>query len=102
MQSMIGLVVHLAEELPLLQADAVLAGDRAAEADAEAEDLGRQDLGAIVRARLAAVVENQRVQVAVARVEDVGDANAVLARQCLDRRRALHRAARAGRRHPGR
>ena len=78
MQSMIGLAVHLAEELPLLEADAVLAGDRAAEADAQAQDLRGEHLGAIVRAGLAAVEEDERVQVAVAGVEHVGDADAVL------------------------
>ena len=41
-----------------------------------------QRLGAIERARLAAVEQDQRVQVAVAGVEDVGDADAVLASPC--------------------
>ena len=69
--------VHLGEERALLEADAVLAGDRAAERDAHPQDLGGQRLGAIVRAGDAAVEEDQRVQVAVAGVEDVGDAHAV-------------------------
>ena len=85
----IGLAVHLAEELPLLEPDAVLAGDRSAQADAQAQDLRRQDLRAIVRAGLAAVVEDERVEVAVAGVEHVGDADAVRSRQRFDGRQRL-------------
>src|SRR4029453_909159 len=79
-----GRVVHLAEKLPLLESDAVLAGDRSAKPDAEADDFCSEHLGAIVRARFAAIVEDQRMEVAVAGMKDVGDANAVLPRQRLD------------------
>ena len=94
--------VHLAEKGALLEADAVLAGDRSAEADAQAEDLGGQDFGAIVRACLTAIVEDQRVQVAVAGMEHVGDADAVCARHALRSPPAPRRGARAARRRPGR
>ena len=70
-------VVHLGEELPLLDPDAMFARDRSAQADAQAQDLRGQDLRAIVGARLAAVVEDQGVQVAVAGMEHVRDADAV-------------------------
>src|SRR4051812_39690732 len=66
----IRLAVHLSEKLPLLQAHAVLARNRSAQADAHAQDLGRQHLRPVVRSRLTAVVQNERMQVPVARVED--------------------------------
>ena len=80
MQSIDGSSSHLGEELQLLQANAVFAGDRAAEADAKADDFGGEDLGAIVCARFAAVIQNQWMQVPVTSMEDVGDANAMLTR----------------------
>ena len=52
-----------------------------------------QRLGAIVRAGVAAVEQDQRVQVAVAGVEDVGDADAVLAAERLDADQRLAEAA---------
>ena len=80
----------------------MLAGDRSAERDAQPEDLGGQRLGAIVRAGLASVEEDQRMQVAVAGVEDVGDADAVLRRQLLDGDQRLTQPRCAARRRPGR
>ena len=62
----------------------MLAGDRAAELDAEGEDLGGQLLGALDGAVLAAVEEDQRMQVAVAGVEDVGDPDAALGAEAVD------------------
>ena len=62
----------------------MFAGDRAAESDAQPQDVGGQRLGALEGARLTAVVEDERVQVAVAGVEHVGHAHAVLRRQLLD------------------
>ena len=67
-----------------LHADAVLTGDRPAEADAEVQDLAGHLLGAVVSAGDAGVVEDQRVQVAIAGVEDVGHRQAVLLAQRLD------------------
>jgi hypothetical protein len=52
----------------------VLAGQHAADLDAELEDVGAERLGALQLARLVGVVEDQRMQVAVAGVEHVGDA----------------------------
>ena len=68
----------------LVDADAVLAGDRAAGLDARDDDLAGQLLGALGLALGVAVVADERVQVAVAGVEDVGHAQAVLARELVD------------------
>src|SRR5580693_3466740 len=54
----------------------MFAGDRAAGGDAEVEDFGGEGFGGVLLAGDARVVEDKRVKVAVAGVEDVGDANA--------------------------
>src|SRR5512141_18860 len=64
----------------LLDADAVLAGDRAADLDAELQDRGAERLGALGLALGDRVEQDQGMQVAVARVEHVRAAKAVLAR----------------------
>ena len=69
---------HLAQ---LLDAHAVLAGDRAADLDADLEDAAAELLRALELAGLARVVEDARMDVAVARVEDVRDHHAVLLRE---------------------
>ena len=74
----VGLGEHHRHQVALLDADAVLAGQHAADFDAEAQDVGAEGLGAFEFARLVGVVEDQRVQIAVAGMEDVGDAQAVL------------------------
>src|SRR5512134_3978984 len=68
----------------LLDADAVLAGDRAADLDALLEHLAGELLGAMQLVRVVRVEQDQRVQVAVAGVEDVRAAQAVLALQFGD------------------
>ena len=63
----------------------MLAGDRAAERDAEVEDLAaRRSAARSASPGIALVVEDERVQVAVAGVEDVADAHAVLDCQLAD------------------
>src|ERR1044072_2948225 len=57
-----------------LDADTVLAGEHAADLDAELEDLGAELLGALQFARLVGIIEDQRMQVAVAGVKHIGDA----------------------------
>src|SRR5256712_12479808 len=64
-------------EVGLLQADAVLARDRAADLRAYLHDLCAGGNPASLLAGLARVVEDVRGQVAVAPVEDVADAQAV-------------------------
>ena len=71
----------VAHQVALLDADAVLAGQHAADLDAEPQDVGAERLGPLELAGLVGVVEDQRMQIAVAGVEDVGDAQAVLRRQ---------------------
>src|SRR5581483_4460130 len=68
----------------LVDADSVLAGQRAAGLDTGLEDRLRQLPGALRLALDARVVEDERVQVAVAGVEDVPDAQPVLALQVCD------------------
>ena len=74
---------HLRHRAGLVDADAVLAGERAARVEAGAEDRLGQDLRGL-RLALRRVVEDERVQVAVTRVEDVPDPEAVLARELAD------------------
>ena len=71
---------HLAHQVALLDADAVLAGEHAADLDAQPQDLGAERLGPLELARRVGVVEDQRVQIAVAGMEHVGDAQARSAR----------------------
>src|SRR5215212_4343478 len=68
----VGLVEHLAHQVALLDPDAVLARQHAADLDAELEDVGAERLRAVQLAQLVGVVEDERVQVAVAGVEHVG------------------------------
>ena len=70
----------------LLHADAVLAAQRAAGRGAHAHDLGARVDHPLLGAGHVGVPQDQRVQVAVAGVEDVGDAEARFARDLLDAR----------------
>ena len=79
---------HRRHQVALLDADAVLAGEHAADLDAEPQDVGAERLGALELARLVGVVEDERMQIAVAGMEDVGDAQAVLLRQLAHARAA--------------
>ena len=79
---------HRRHQVALLDADAVLAGQHAADLDAEPQDVGAERLGALEFARLVGVVEDERMQVAVAGVEHVGDAQAVFLRQLAHALRA--------------
>ena len=75
-QRQIGVAEHPRHVLRLVRADAVLAGQRAAGIDAVAEDLGRHRLGPLGLPGHLLVVADQRMQVAVAGMEDVADAQA--------------------------
>ena len=68
----VGLVEHRVHEVALLDADAVLAGQHAADLDAKPEDVGAERLRALEFARLVGVVEDQRMQIAVAGVKHIG------------------------------
>jgi hypothetical protein len=69
-------VLH-AHLVDLLDTDAVLAGDRAAERHRQFQDFGAEGFGPLPFAGLGGVVHDQRMQVAVAGVEDIGAAQAV-------------------------
>ena len=79
-------------QVALLDADAVLAGQNAADLDAEPQDVVAERLRAFQFAGLVGVIEDQRMQIAVAGVEDIGDAQAVLRRpsaSCAAARRPI-------------
>ena len=75
---------HRAHEVALLDADAVLAGQDPADLHAEPQDVGAERFRLVQLARLVGVVEDERMQVAVAGVEDVGAAQSVFALHLLD------------------
>ena len=56
----------------------MFAGQHAAEFDAAAQDIGAEGFGPVHLAGLVGVVQNQRMQIAVAGVEHVGYSKAVL------------------------
>ena len=102
MQSISSGAEHVRQILALLHADAVLAGDRAAHLDAHAQDSAGERLGALQRARLAAIVKDERMQVAVARMKHVGAADARLARPSRRCAAAPRRVGAAAPRRPAR
>ena len=88
----IGLVEHLAHEVALFDAHAMLARQHAAHGDAEPQDIGAEGLGRLQLARLVGVIEDQRMKVAVAGVEHVGDAEPAGPRHLLHLRQHLRQA----------
>ncbi|CAM2144652.1 hypothetical protein PT2222_160115 [Paraburkholderia tropica] len=107
--TLLGRELHT-HRIDLFDPHAVLARDRAAQFDAGFEDIGAKGLGAVPFVEIVAVEENQRVHVAVARVEHVDAAQPVLrlhfvdAREQRPNRAARHRAVHAvivGRDAPG-
>ena len=78
-------------QVALLDADAVLAGQAAADLDAQLQDVGAEVLRLVEAVGIVGVEHDQRMQVAVAGVEDVGDLQAVgvaTSRRCGAARRA--------------
>src|SRR5580698_5234814 len=74
----------LAHEFILLHADAMLSRDRAAGVDAIFQNLLARGFGALEFARHVVVEEDDRVQVAIARVENIADLEVVLFRHLSD------------------
>jgi hypothetical protein len=76
----IGLIARELHAHPVdfLDADAMLAGDRAADLDAQLENRRTESLGALGDAGLVGVEQDQRVQIAVAGVENIETAQAEL------------------------
>ena len=62
----------------------MLTREAAADLDAELEDLVADLLGLLLLVRVVDVVEHQRVQVAITRVEHVGGPQAMLVADCTD------------------
>src|SRR5438067_1742052 len=73
----IRLAEHAAHEIALLDADTVLAGQYAADLHAELQNVGAEGLGAFELAGLIGVVEDQRMEVAIARMEDIRHAKRI-------------------------
>src|SRR5476651_2387250 len=69
---------HRGHQVALLDADAVLAGQDAADLDAKPEDVSAESFGTVEFVRLVRVIENERMQITVASVKDVGDAELVV------------------------
>ena len=67
----------------------MLAGDAAAGVDAEPQDLGAEGLDPLSYSWLTGPVKNQRMQIAVAGVEDIGHRQAMAGAEPLDRRQHL-------------
>ena len=67
-----------AHGVEFFHADAVLAGDGAAHGDAGFQDVGAKQLAAVQLVGIVGIEQDQRMQVAVAGVEHVGAAQAVL------------------------
>jgi hypothetical protein len=97
--ALLGAELH-AHRVELLDAHAVLAGDGAAHRDAGLQDVGAEQLAAVQLVGVVGVEQDQRVQVAVAGVEDVAAAQAVLLLHRGDREQHVGQAlARDGRVH---
>jgi hypothetical protein len=75
---------HVWEEGLFFESDAVFAGDAAAHGDAEAEDFCGGGFGAFEGAGFASIVHDEGVEVAVAGMEDIGDAELVAAGDFAD------------------
>src|SRR5579863_10674291 len=75
---------HLRHVARLVRPDTMLTGDRSTRGDARLEDQPRKLECAIRGTGLFVVVQDEGVQIAVARVEHVGDAQPVLRRQRAD------------------
>ena len=69
-------VEHRGEVVAFLEADAVFAGDGAAHLDAHVENLSGQDFGPLEGAGFSAVIKNERMEIAVAGMKNVGAADA--------------------------
>src|SRR6185436_5848509 len=68
---------HYRHQVALLYADTVFAREHAADFDTQLEDLGAEFLGFLQLARNICVIENERMQIAVPGMKNIGDAQAV-------------------------
>ena len=77
----VAFVKHRPHQVALFDADPVLAGQDAADLDAEPEDIGAKGLGTLDLIGFVGVVKNQRVKISIASVKYVRDCEPVLLRQ---------------------
>ena len=80
----VGFGEHFRHHVLLLFPDAVFAGDRTARGETEFEDLEREGFGSFFLTRDVAIVEDERVEIAVTSVENIGDAKAGLRTEASD------------------
>ena len=72
----LGLVELYAHLIELFHANTVLAGHRPADIHAKLQDLTAERFRALLLAWLVGVIQNERMQISIARVEHVGDGEA--------------------------
>src|SRR5262245_40977059 len=68
---------HRRHQIPLLNANAVLSGKNAANLDTKFKDVCAEFLGPLQLAGHIGVVENKRMQIAVAGMENIGNTQAI-------------------------
>src|SRR6185437_99504 len=71
---------HCRHQVALFDADAVLAGKHATHLDAKLENLGAELFGLFQFARDVGIVKNEGVEISVASVKDIGDAQPIFCR----------------------
>src|SRR5712671_3456891 len=76
----IDLAEHFAHQVALLDADAMFAGQHAAEFDADPQDIGAEGFRSLDLAWSVGIVQDQWMQVAVAGMKHIGDAKVVFCR----------------------
>src|SRR5258708_34658849 len=85
----IDLAEHLRHQVALLDADAVFAGEDAAKFDADPKDVRAEGLCPLHLAGLVGIVQDQRMQIAVAGMKHIGDAQIILFRKLADARQCV-------------
>src|SRR5882757_4079407 len=85
----IDLAEHFRHQVALLDADAMFAGKNAAEFDTDPQDIGAEGFGPFDLTGLVGIIQDQRMQIAVAGMKHVGDAEIVLSREVADSRQGL-------------
>src|SRR5262245_33648437 len=73
----IGLGEHCRHQVALLHAHPMLAGEHTAHLDAKLQDVGAELFRTLELARLVGIIENERMEIAVAGMEHVGDGKPV-------------------------
>src|SRR5215218_3006643 len=82
----VDLAEHLGHQVPLLDTDAVFPREYAPKLDTDPQNIGAERLGSLHFPCLVRIVKDQRMQVAVARMKDVGYPQIVFSREITDAR----------------